>query len=302
MKFAAIDIGSNAVRLLLTRVIENNGQNLFKKESLIRIPIRLGIDSFTKTKISEEKITRLISTMKGFKNLIEAYQPIEFRACATAAMREAQNKNEIVKAIKEESDIDVEIIDGRREAEIIFANHIEKSLTKENAYLYIDVGGGSTELTLFSEKESIASKSFDIGTIRILKNLVSRENWDSMKQWVKKNVKKTNPTSAIGSGGNINKIFRISRKKEGKPISKKNMKKIYDFLKSYTWEERINVLKLRPDRADVIIPASKIYISIMKWAKIDKMYVPQIGLSDGLIHIMYDKHKQKTCSKEGVHG
>lgn len=294
MKFAAIDIGSNAVRLLLTRVFENNGQNLFKKESLIRIPLRLGSDSFTKMRISEEKISRLLLTMKGFKNLIDAYQPIDFMACATAAMREAQNQNEIVRAIKHECGFDVEIIDGRREAEIIIANHIEKSLSKDNSYLYIDVGGGSTELTIFSEKESVASKSFDIGTIRILKSLVPRKDWRSMKRWVKQHVDKSKPTSAIGSGGNINKIFRLARKKEENPLTIQKLKKIYDYLKTYTWEDRIRVLGLRPDRADVIVPAAKIYISIMKWAVIEKIYVPQIGLSDGLIHILYEKHKQKN--------
>jgi exopolyphosphatase/guanosine-5'-triphosphate,3'-diphosphate pyrophosphatase len=296
LKFAAIDIGSNAVRLLLSRVIENGDHPMIKKESLIRIPIRLGEDSFTQKKISKEKHENLLKTMIGFKHLIEAYEAVDYIACATSAMREAVNGEEIVQQIKKQIGINLEIIDGKREADIINSNQIENKLGRNNSYLYIDVGGGSTELTLFSNNQSITAKSFNIGTVRLLGNLVSKKNWQEMKNWIKENTLKYQPLIGIGSGGNINKIFRLSRKKEGKPLSYKKIKEIYEFLKSYSLEERIKVLGLRPDRADVILPASEIYLSVMKWGKIKQMFVPQIGLSDGLIHILYEKYKEKKVA------
>jgi len=291
MKFAAIDIGSNAVRLLLSLVLDDNGLPFFKKESLVRIPIRLGRDAFTKGSISDSKTESLILTMQGFHHLIKAYNPVDFMACATSAMREARNGRKIVARIEEESGIKVEIVDGRREAEIIYANHIEQSLGRENGYRYIDVGGGSTELTLFSGKKSIESKSFDIGTIRLLKNLVTETTWKALKTWVKDHSRSFRPICAIGSGGNINKIFRLTRKKEGKPLTYNKIKEIYQYLGKFSWEDRIRKLGLRPDRADVILPAARIYLKIMKWGGIGKMYVPQIGLPDGLIHIMYENLK-----------
>jgi len=294
VKFAAIDTGSNAVRLLLSRVIENGSQPLFKKESLIRIPIRLGEDSFIQKKISAEKTNNLIKTMIGFKNLIEAYEAVDYIACATSAMREAENGNEIVEKIKKESGINLEIINGKREAEIINSNHIEKKLDQDSSYLYIDVGGGSTELTLFSKNESVTSKSFDIGTVRLLENLVPKTSWKDMKNWIKETSVEFQPLFGIGSGGNINKIFRLSMKSEKKPLTYKNIKKISDYLRSFTLEQRVKVLNLRPDRADVILPAAQIYMSVMKWGKIKQMFVPQIGLADGLIHILYEKHKENN--------
>lgn len=294
MKFAAIDIGSNAVRLMLSRVIENGKQPFFKKESLIRIPIRLGEDSFTQKRISEEKKNNLLKTMIGFKHLIEAYEAVDYLACATSAMREAENGQEIVKRIKTESGIDLEIINGKREADIINSNHVEKGLDTNRSYLYIDVGGGSTELTLFSKTESITSRSFDIGTVRLLQNLVPKASWKEMKKWIKENTADFQPLFGIGSGGNINKIFRLSGKSEKKPLTYKNINRIYDYLNSFSLEQRINVLNLRPDRADVILPAAEIYLSVMKWAKIKQMFVPQIGLADGLIHILYEKYKKEN--------
>lgn len=297
MKFAAIDIGSNAVRLLLSRVIDNGNQPFFKKESLIRIPIRLGEDSFTHKRISEEKKNNLIKTMLGFKHLIYAYEAVDYIACATSAMREAENGKEIVANIKMETGINLEIIDGKSEADIINSNHIEKKLNQESSYLYIDVGGGSTELTLFSKNESITSKSFDIGTVRLLKNLVPKESWKEMKKWIKQNTADFQPLLGIGSGGNINKIFRLSGKSEKKPLNYKNIKEINDYLCTFTLEERIKVLNLRPDRADVILPAAEIYLSVMKWAKIKQMFVPQIGLADGLIHILYERYKKEKIAE-----
>ena len=291
LKFAAIDIGSNAVRLLLARVFIANNTEFIKKESLIRMPIRLGEDAFTSQIISPHKVYSLLNTMMGFKYLINAYQPLDDSACATSAMRESSNGHEIIKNIKKKTDISIDIIDGKKEAHIIFSNHIERQLEKDHPYLYIDVGGGSTEITLFCQDKSEESRSFNIGTVRLLQNLVNKTAWDEMKQWVKDVSRPYKSITAIGSGGNINKIFRMSSKKENKPMSFKNINDIYNDLKSYSFEERINKIGLRPDRADVILPASEIYLSVMRWANIKSILVPQVGLADGLIHIMYEKYK-----------
>lgn len=291
MKFAAIDIGSNAVRLLLARVFETDNQPVIKKESLVRIPVRLGEDAFTGQRISVEKADSLIQTMIAFRHLITAYGALDYIACATSAMREAKNAPGLVAAIEKQSGIRLEVVDGKKEADIIYSNHFEEKLSRKKPYLYIDVGGGSTELTLFSRNKNIASKSFNIGTVRLLKNVVPKSSWREMKQWIISNLKGLKQVRAIGSGGNINKIFRLSRQKEVKPLSFKNLKDIYEFLSSYSLEERIKILGLRPDRADVIIPASQIYISVMEWGKIRRIYVPQIGLADGLIHLLYERYK-----------
>ena len=268
MKFASIDIGSNAVRLLFTKVFEEADGAVFKKDSLVRMPIRLGKDVFTTKKVSKEKIENLVNTMIAFKYLIDAYRPIDYKACATSAMREATNGNEIVKLIKKKSGIDVEIIDGKREAEIIYENHIVEKLNPKKNYLYIDVGGGSTELTLISNTEAINSQSFDIGTVRILEDKVTKMQWQKMKEWLEQNTPPYKSISGIGSGGNINKMFKMALKEEDQPLTYKNIKSICKELKSYTYEERITKLGLRPDRADVIIPAATIYLSVLKWAGI----------------------------------
>jgi exopolyphosphatase/guanosine-5'-triphosphate,3'-diphosphate pyrophosphatase len=297
MKFASIDIGSNAVRLLFTKVYKDEENNkVFKKESLFRMPIRLGDDVFSNKKVSKEKINSLLNTMIAFKYLIDAYDPIDYKACATSAMREAANQNSIVKLIKDRAGIDIEIIDGKREAEIIYENHIAEELNPNKNYLYIDVGGGSTELALISKSKVISAKSFNIGTVRILENKVSVSQWDELKKWLVVNTAGYKSISGIGSGGNINKIFKMSLKEVGQPITYKNIKNIYKTLKSFSFRQRITMLGLRSDRADVIIPAAQIYISVLKWADIKKLYVPQIGLSDGIIHILYDKHKRKHLS------
>ena len=217
-KFASIDIGSNAIRLLLKRVYDNDSNPVFKKDSLVRIPVRLGDDSFLKKAISDKKADKLINTMIGFKYLMEAYNPIDFMACATSAMRDATNGQKIVNEIKRLSGIDLQIITGKQEAEVIFSNHIEELLDKNKSYLYIDVGGGSTELTIFSNNKSTVSKSFNIGTIRLLNDIVEKQTWKEMKYWVKENIKDYQPMLGIGSGGNINKLFRMSRLKEREPL------------------------------------------------------------------------------------
>lgn len=293
MIFAAIDIGSNAVRLLFSHVHEQKGKAIFKKNELIRVPIRLGDDAFIHHEISQQKAEKLVTAMKGFKELIKVFDTISFKACATSAMRDAKNGGEIISRIKKEAGIDVEILDGKSEAATIFSNHVEDMLDPKQAYLYIDVGGGSTELTLISAGKVLAQKSFNVGTIRMLFDKVAKEEWDTYKQWVKKNTAGIKPLTAIGSGGNINKLYRMSGKKENKHLSYDKIKDMHDMLSSYTYEERITTLGLNPDRADVIIPASKIFLTAMKHADIDKIIVPQIGLSDGIVHQLYEEYKKK---------
>ena len=294
MKFAAIDIGSNAVRLLFCNVYEDKGETTFKKAELIRVPIRLGEDSFLNGKISGKKVDKLVTAMKAFKNLIEVYDAIDYRACATSAMRDAENRYDIVERVRKEAGIKIEIINGKTEADIIYSNHIEEHLDKDNNYLYVDIGGGSTEITLFSKNKAVVSQSFNIGTIRMLHDQIDKEYWNYFKNWVKEISAGYKPLIAIGSGGNINKLFKMTgRKKSNKPIPTAKIKNLYEVLESYTYEERIQIFGLNPDRADVIIPASKILLSILKKAEIEKIIVPEIGLSDGIVHQLYEKYKEK---------
>lgn len=293
MKFAAIDIGSNAVRLLFTQVFEYEQNTIFKKDALFRVPIRLGEDVFINHKISAEKVNSLVKTMIAFRYLIEAYHPVDFMVCATASMREAENGEKVVEQIKKQARIDIKIINGKQEANMICSNHIAEKLNPEKSYLYIDVGGGSTEVTLISRGKIINSNSFNLGTVRILKNQTTKTEWQNFKKWLRENAAHCQPFAGIGSGGNINKIFNLSRRKEGSPLSYKKIKQLYDYLNSYCLEDRIKVLGLRPDRADVIIPAAQIYLSVMKWVNIKKIYIPKIGLADGIIHILYEKQKRE---------
>lgn len=290
MIFAAIDIGSNAMRLLFCRVFVVDGKAHFSKDELIRMPIRLGEDVFLNGKISDEKSIRLINALKGFHHLILSYGVVSYRAVATSAMRDASNGQELLQRIKNETNINLEIIDGKTEAALVFNNHIEEILNPNSAYMYVDVGGGSTELTLYYDKKVIVSKSFNIGTVRMVLDKVDKNEWDELKTWVKKNTNGIHPLSAIGSGGNINKIFKMSGKKETKHLSFDKLKGIYEMLNSYTVKERIERLGLKPDRADVIIHAAKIFLSVMKHADIEKVYVPQVGLSDGLVHDLYENY------------
>ena len=293
MKFAAIDVGSNAVRLLLSRVDSEGVEPIYEKISLVRMPIRLGEDAFVHNNISQEKVSRLVSTMIAFKHLMDAYEPIDFMACATSAMREADNSDEIVSMIKKKSGIDLKVISGRKEAKIIYSNRIEKIVgSSDSTYLHIDVGGGSTELILFKGSKVFAYRSFNIGTIRMLEGIVTKNDWNEMKKWVKNVTKKHKPDYAIGSGGNINKLFRMSGRKDGTLMMDEDIRNLNIYLKGFTLEQRITKIGLRPDRADVIVPASKIYYSVMKWGNINHMHVPQLGLADGIIHVLYKKHKE----------
>ncbi|MBT8331151.1 MAG: exopolyphosphatase [Deltaproteobacteria bacterium] len=291
LKFAAIDIGSNAVRLLLSGVFEEAYSATFRKMSLIRMPIRLGDDAFTQKHISDNKVSQLVKSMIGFNHLIGAFQPLDFMACATSAMREAENGPQICNRILVEAGIKVEIIDGVREAQFIFENKSADLFGGNDAYLYVDIGGGSTEITLFSRGQIITSGSFNIGTIRLLEGLVTKAYWKKMRQWLKNCTAPFTSMAAIGSGGNINKVFRLANCKNGKPLSYDKMMKVRRFLKHFTVGERIKQLALRPDRADVIIPALDIYLKVMKWAGIRKIYVPQVGLADGIVRILYEKYK-----------
>ncbi|GAA0757499.1 Ppx/GppA phosphatase family protein [Psychroflexus lacisalsi] len=291
-KFAAIDIGSNAVRLLISTVTEpDNKPVTFKKTSLVRVPIRLGQDVFTKSYISDESTERMIDTMKAFSLLMKSHRIDAYRACATSAMRDAKNGKAVAEKIASECKIDIEIIDGSDEASIIAATDLHTLVDNNKTYLYVDVGGGSTEFTLFSEGKTIESKSFKLGTVRILNNTITEEVWSEAEQWIKDITKPYSRIEMVGSGGNINNIFKSSNKKLGKPLSYFYLSSYYQLLNSLTFEERISELSLNEDRADVIIPATKIYLSAMKWSKSKSVHVPKIGLVDGIIKSLYQNMK-----------
>ena len=294
MKLAAIDIGSNAARLLITDVIPGP-QNIpdFIKVALVRVPLRLGFDVFDKGEISNAKVEKIIKTIKSYKLLLEVYEVKHLKACATSAMRDAVNAKDIIKKVKAETGIEIEIISGDQEASLIYENHIADSMTGEESYLYIDVGGGSTELTFFSDGKLIFKKSFNIGTIRLLKNQVDESLWDEMKEFIKLKTKGYHHVTAIGSGGNINKIFSISKRKEGKPLQLELLRDYYKEFGNMSLAQRISFYKLREDRADVIVPALLIYINVLRWADAEEIYVPKIGLADGLIHTLYEEVKLK---------
>ena len=293
MRYAAIDIGSNAIRLLIADIIQNNKTISFKKNTLIRVPLRLGDDAFLDKLISPNKTEELIKTMVAFRNLIDVYKVTDYLACATSAMREAKNGNLIVQEIKEKAGLDLEIVEGQREANIIYASHIEQSLERKKNYLYIDVGGGSTELSVFSNGELISSRSFNLGGIRILDNQDKDETWIEMKEWVKNMAQSYKNLSGIGTGGNINKLFKMADGKDGSPITFTKLRELYSYLNSFSLKDRINVLGLNQDRADVIIPACEIYLTVMKWGGVKQIFVPRVGLVDGLIQLLIDKNFPK---------
>lgn len=290
MRYAAIDIGSNAVRLLIADVIENNKSVSFKKNTLIRVPLRLGDDAFLDHHLSDKKADDLVKTMQAFRSLMDVYKVTDYRAYATSAMREAKNGPEIVSRIKDDAKIDLEIIQGQKEARIIYGNHSEQGIDKTKNYLYIDVGGGSTELSLFTAGELWASRSFNIGTIRMLDNQDTDESWNEMKEFLRENTKQFKVISGIGTGGNINKLYKLSEEKGNAPLTFGKLKSLYNYLNSFSLKDRINVLGLNQDRADVIIPACEIYITVMKCANIKNIYVPTVGLVDGIIQNLIEKN------------
>ncbi len=289
-KYGAIDIGSNAVRLLIANVIEEKGKDTtFKKSALVRVPIRLGADVFEDGIISPHNIERMTETMKAFKLLMKVHGVERYKACATSAMREASNGEEVTQIVLEKSKIAIEIIDGKKEASIISSTDLKYLVNSNHNYLYVDVGGGSTEFTIFSKGEITNSKSFKIGTVRYLKNSKDKNKaiLSKVEAWIKKHTQNCKEISLIGSGGNINKLFKMSGREVGKPISYIYMNAQFKFLKEMSYEEKISELGLNPDRADVIVPATKIYLSAMKWSGAKKIYVPKIGLSDGIVKSLY---------------
>ncbi len=295
-KYAAIDIGSNAVRLLISNVIEQNGKEkvTFKKNSLVRVPIRLGTDVFVKEKISNYNRQRLLDTMMAFKLLMKSHGVVKYKACATSAMREAKNGKDVCEEINTKSGISIDIINGEEEATIIAATDLHTFIDTNKTYLYVDVGGGSTEFSVIHNSEKVASKSFPIGTVRLLNDSVKNETWRLLEDWIKKSTNIFDKIELIGSGGNINKIFKISGKDIGKPLSYFYLTGYYNTLQNYSYEERITELNLNQDRADVIIPALRIYMSAMKWSGAKDILVPKIGLSDGIIKSIYHKTISST--------
>ncbi len=296
LHFAAVDIGSNAARLLLANVFEDEGDGTWtsRKASLLRMPVRLGDDVFLTGRISDRKASKLTNTIMGFKYLIDAFEPQAVMACATSAMREAENGMRLCDEIFEKSGIRIQVIEGKREAEIILENRRREIIGDDENVLFIDVGGGSTEITILSGGKIVDSRSFNIGSIRLANDLVRQEDWQRMKRWLKETASGHGPLSSIGSGGNIKAIFGLSNTPFGKPISRKKIREMRDFLKWFTPDELVAKLGLKPDRADVIAPASDIYINAMKWAGAKKMHVPMLGLADGMIHVMYKDYKHGT--------
>ncbi|WP_035672713.1 Ppx/GppA phosphatase family protein [Flavobacterium sp. 83] len=287
-KYAAIDIGSNAMRLLVVNIVEQEGKEpQFNKSSLVRVPIRLGQDAFTVGEISEENMERMCDAMTAFNLLMKVHKVERYMAFATSAMREAYNGKEVVEMIKKKADINIEIIDGKKEAAIIASTDLHHLLKTDQTYLFVDVGGGSTEFTLFSNGKMINSRSFKAGTVRLLNGMVCDVVWDEIEKWIKINTQEYDEVTLIGSGGNINKLFKMSGKMQEKPLSYIYMNSQYAFLNSLSYEQRISELGLNPDRADVILPATRIYLNAMKWSGARNIYVPKIGLSDGIVKAMY---------------
>ena len=287
-KYAAIDIGSNAMRLLIANIIEQEGKETqFSKSSLVRVPIRLGQDAFTVGAISEENIDRMCDAMKAFSLLMKVHKVEQYKAFATSAMREAYNGKEVTEIIKKKAGVKIEIIDGKKEAAIIASTDLHHLLKTDQTYLFVDVGGGSTEFTLFSNGKMIVSRSFKAGTVRLLNNMVHEVVWDEIEKWIRTHTEEYDEVTLIGSGGNINKLFKMSGKLQEKPLSYIYINSQYAFLNSLTYEQRIAELGLNSDRADVILPATRIYLNAMKWSGARNIYVPKIGLADGIVKAIY---------------
>ena len=290
-KLAAIDIGSNAMRLLINYVYEVPGSKpVFNKTSIVRMPIRLGEDVFTHKEISEKNTARLIDAMKAYKLMMDIYGVEHYLAYATSAMRESENGKEVVRKIKKQSGISIEIIDGTTEAELIFATELQNFILDGNNYLYVDVGGGSTELTLISDGEVQFSKSFQVGTVRLLEGKVEQNVYPEMKKWIEENIRK-HDVDLIGSGGNINHVYKYSGVKLGKPLAGSYLRSRYKKVREMSYEERLQELNMKPDRADVVEYALEIYTKVMKWSRAKKIHVPKIGISDGMIRSLYEKVK-----------
>jgi exopolyphosphatase/guanosine-5'-triphosphate,3'-diphosphate pyrophosphatase len=276
------------MRLLIANIVEQDDKETqFNKSSLVRVPIRLGQDAFTVGAISEENIDRMCDAMKAFNLLMKVHKVEHYKAFATSAMREAYNGKEVTEIIKKKTGIKIEIIDGKKEAAIIASSDLHSLIKTDKTYLFVDVGGGSTEFTLFSDSKMIVSRSFKAGTVRLLNDMVHDVVWDEIEKWIRTNTQEYDEVTLIGSGGNINKLFKMSGKSQDKPLSYIYMNSQYAFLNSLTYEQRISELGLNSDRADVIIPATRIYLNAMKWSGARNIYVPKIGLADGIVKAMY---------------
>lgn len=298
MRLASIDIGSNAIRLLIKNVFPYNGTVQYQKESLIRVPLRLGREAFNERIISEEKRGKLLKAMEGYRTMMEVFDVENYQACATSALRDAVNGEEIVKSIRDDCGIDIRIIGGQEEAQVLYSMDISRQLDPDKPCIYIDVGGGSTELSLFANNQFQESQSFPIGTIRLLSDLVEDQDWEGLQEWLKAVRTSYGSLYAIGSGGNINKLVKMYGKKKKKQMSYSKMLEAYDELNKHTYEERIRLMELKPDRADVILPAAEIFQNIMAWGGIKKVYVPTIGLADGLIKQLYEQEYAHHSFKE----
>ena len=289
-KLAAIDIGSNAIRILIANVVQEVGDHpVYMKSEMIRMPIRLGQDSFTVGEISKKNMKRVVKAMKAFKLIMKVNGVKHYMACATSALRESNNADELVARVKKKSKIKIEVIDGRKEAEIISNTTILDSFGQNRNYLYVDVGGGSTEFSVLQDGKRIVSKSFKTGTVRMINNMVNEKVWFEIEKWIQTHTAGIEKIALLGSGGNINKIFKLSNTKEGKPLTYIKINTFYQDLKMLTYEQRILKYNLNLDRADVILPALEIYLKALKWSGSTKVFVPKIGLADGMIKMMYKK-------------
>ena len=289
-KLAAIDIGSNAIRILIANVVQEVGEHpVYMKSEMIRVPIRLGQDSFTVGEISKKNMKRVVKAMKAFKLIMKVNGVKHYMACATSALRESNNADELVARVKKKSKIKIEVIDGRKEAEIISNTTILDSFGQNRNYLYVDVGGGSTEFSVLQDGKRIVSKSFKTGTVRMINNMVNEKVWFEIEKWIQTHTVGIEKIALLGSGGNINKIFKLSNTKEGKPLTYIKINAFYQDLKMLTYEQRILRYNLNLDRADVILPALEIYLKALKWSGATKVFVPKIGLADGMIKMMYKK-------------
>ncbi len=294
MRFSAVDIGSNGVRILFTEVFRNSdGEDVFKKISLLRLPIRLGEDAFIHGKIRKPRADKLKKTLAAYKLLNEVYGVTDYRICATSAMRDASNSTELRNEILNETGLEIEILKGKEEAEMIYENHVAESLNPKGCYLYVDVGGGSTELSIFKKGKRLKSESFNIGTLRIKNKIVKDETWIEIKQWLLKYSEKYEPLLIIGTGGNINRLYKLANLKDYAPLFYKQLKVLNIDLSKMSQKEKIEQLGLREDRADVIVPASEIFLKIMKWTNISEIMVPKLGLADGIVHKLYNKYLSK---------
>lgn len=298
--FAAIDIGSNAIRLLIKNVEEYPDQVEYKKVAFLRVPIRLGEDVFTRGELSDQKCDLMCSAMQGFSHIMRAYGVESYRACATSAMREAANGEALTERVRECSGINIEIISGQTEAETIFANGMNEMVSPELTYMYVDVGGGSTEVVVYSRHTKIEARSFALGTVRMLSGAVDKEEMKRFKKWLSSMAKKYKPTAIIGSGGNINKVQKLLNKKDKESLTHTEVEMLYRYVSSFNFEERVHTLGMNTYRADVIVPAMKIFLTVCNTCNINEIIVPKLGLSDGIIRTLFEQKRSQSTDRQAV--